>query len=50
MAEKLKLTRRELKGLLKRVKDEETLSPEERELIEEILKEAARIGVIQVKK
>lgn len=45
-----KLTRRGLKELLKRVKDEKTLSPEERELIREIVKDAARTGLIQVKK
>jgi hypothetical protein len=47
---KLKVTQGEFKGLLKRVEDEKTLSPEERELIGEILKDSVRIGILKVKK
>jgi hypothetical protein len=50
MADKLKLTGKELKGLLKRVQDEKTLTPEERELISEILKDSVRIGLLKVQK
>jgi hypothetical protein len=50
MLKKLTRTRRELKELQKRVKNEKTLSPEERALIREIVKEAERTGLITVKK
>ncbi len=50
MAKKLKLTRTRLKELLQRVKDEPTLTPEERRLIKEIFEEAIRIGALKVKK
>lgn len=47
---KLKLSQEEFKGLLKRVENEKTLSPEERELIGEVLKDSVRIGLLKVKK
>jgi hypothetical protein len=50
MAKKLKLTRTRLGELLQRVKDEPTLTPEERRLIKEIFEEAIRIGALKVKK
>lgn len=50
MAQELTRTRRELKELLTRIAHEKTLSPEERALIVEILKEAERTGVIKVTK
>jgi hypothetical protein len=50
MAKKLKLTRKRLEELLQRVRDEQTLTPEERRLIEEIFGEAIRIGALKVTK
>jgi hypothetical protein len=50
MAKKLKLTRTRLEELLQRVKDEPTLTLEERRLIKEIFEEAIRIGALKVKK
>lgn len=50
MAKKLKLTQKRLEELLQRVRDEQTLTPEERRLIEEIFDEAVRIGALKVTK
>lgn len=50
MVEKLKLTKKRLEKLLQRVKDEPTLTLDERRLIEEIFDEAIRIGALKVKK
>jgi hypothetical protein len=46
----LKLTQEEFKGLLARVENEQTLSPEERELIGEVLKDSVRMGLLKVTK
>ena len=50
MVKKLKLPKKRLEELLQRVHDEQTLTPEERRLIEEIFDEAIRIGALKVKK
>ena len=50
MAKKLKLTQKRLEELLQRVRDEQTLTPLERRLIEEIFDEATRTGALKVKK
>jgi hypothetical protein len=50
MAKKLKLPKKRLEELLQRVHDEQTLTPDERRLIEEIFEEAIRIGALKVKK
>lgn len=48
MADALKLTGKELEGLLQRVRDEKSLTPEERELIREILTDAVKTGFLKV--
>ena len=50
MVEKLKLTQKRLEELLQRVRDEQTLPPLERRLIEEVFDEAIRPGALKVKK
>ena len=50
MATKLKLTHKRLEELLQRVRDEQTLTPLERRLIEEVFDEAIRTGALKVKK
>jgi hypothetical protein len=50
MAQKLKLTQKKLEELLQRVRDEQTLTPEERRLIEEFFGVAIRIGALKVRK
>jgi hypothetical protein len=49
MAAKLKLPRKRVEEILKRVEDDDTLAPEERELIREIFEDAIRIGLVKVK-
>jgi hypothetical protein len=49
MATKLKLTQKRLEELLQRVRDEETLTPDERRLLKEAVEEAIRLGFLKVK-
>jgi hypothetical protein len=49
MLKKLKLTQKRLEELLERVHDEQTLTPDERRLLKEIVEEAIRLGFLKVK-
>ena len=49
MLKKLKLTQKRLEELLQRVRDEETLTPDERRLLKEAVEEAIRLGFLKVK-
>lgn len=47
---KIKLTKKSLEGLLQRLRDEPSLTPEERRLLKEAVEEAIRTGHLKVKK
>jgi len=49
MAAKLTFPRERVDEILKRLEDDDTLTPEERELIKKIFEDAIRIGLVKVK-
>ena len=48
MVAKLKLPRKRVEELLKRLEEDDTMTPEEHQLIKEIFEDAIRIGLVKV--
>ena len=50
MVKKLKLPRKKVEEILKRVKDDPTLTPDDYRLIKDVFEDAIRIGTVKIKK
>ncbi|MGD9579045.1 MAG: hypothetical protein GXX92_09770 [Clostridiales bacterium] len=50
MVKKLKLPRKRVEEILKRVKDDPTLTPDDYRLIKDVFEDAIRIGMVKIKK